>query len=134
MDPAKKDLWVTALRSGQYLQGTGVLHRRTEGNDTYCCLGVLCEVAIKAGVELSTSAHTGCRNDECTACRGNAIHTYGGFDDFLPPKIVEWAGLENGNPVTSEQFDDLVSPATLSYLNDNGKNFSEIADIIERDL
>ena len=43
---AEFDQWIAALRSGKYLQGTGVLCR-TEANSegesekTYCCLGVL---------------------------------------------------------------------------------------------
>lgn len=36
-----KQRWVEALRSGNYEQGQGVL--RTE-DDTYCCLGVLCNL------------------------------------------------------------------------------------------
>lgn len=42
MDPALKAKWVKALESGAYVQGRGQL--RTKDN-TYCCLGVLCEVA-----------------------------------------------------------------------------------------
>lgn len=40
--------WTAALRSGQYKQGKMKLRRSSmvEG-DTYCCLGVLCEVCIK---------------------------------------------------------------------------------------
>lgn len=33
--------WIAALRSGAYKQGKGRLRR----GDSYCCLGVLCEVA-----------------------------------------------------------------------------------------
>src|ERR1700722_19140718 len=40
MDPALKAKWVAALRSGEYKQGDGKLHNRTD--DSYCCLGVLC--------------------------------------------------------------------------------------------
>jgi hypothetical protein len=38
--------WVDALRSGQYPMGYGRLAPRDEnGNYSYCCLGVACEVA-----------------------------------------------------------------------------------------
>ena len=131
MDPRKKADWVAALRSGEYLQGTEVLHRRVDRVDRYCCLGVLCDVAIKSGLQISTSARPSC---SCGTCQGSKIHMYGGHDDFLPPKVVEWAGLTNGNPTTRVEIDGLPGPATLSHLNDNGKTFSEIADIIERDL
>ena len=36
-----KDKWIAALRSGKYKQGKGALQR----NESFCCLGVLCEVA-----------------------------------------------------------------------------------------
>ena len=47
MNSEVKGQWTTALRSGEYEQGNGVL--RTIDN-TYCCLGVLCELAVKANV------------------------------------------------------------------------------------
>lgn len=41
MDPAVKALWVSALRSGVYVQGYGKL-RTPVGR--HCCLGVLCDI------------------------------------------------------------------------------------------
>lgn len=38
-----KDLWVAALRSGDYAQGANAL--RTQ--DVFCCLGVLCDLSGK---------------------------------------------------------------------------------------
>lgn len=41
----KKDIaikWVEALRSGKYVQGHGQLHNAQD--NTYCCLGVLCDI------------------------------------------------------------------------------------------
>ena len=40
MTPEFKAAWVAALRSGKYEQGRGAL--RT--GDTYCCLGVACDL------------------------------------------------------------------------------------------
>jgi len=40
------DKWTTALRSGEYQQGSGCLH----DNDRYCCLGVACTIS---GIEKS---------------------------------------------------------------------------------
>lgn len=39
----QKDIWLTALRSGQYIQGTGVLceEEKMTGEHHFCCLGVL---------------------------------------------------------------------------------------------
>lgn len=47
LDPNFKKAWVSALRSGEYEQGCGTL--KTEDTDSgtvsFCCLGVLREVA-----------------------------------------------------------------------------------------
>ena len=42
MDANLKAEWITALRSGTYRQGCGVL-KNLAGE--FCCLGVLCEIA-----------------------------------------------------------------------------------------
>jgi hypothetical protein len=39
---ANRKLWVKALRSGKYKQGTKVLR---SADNAFCCLGVLCAVA-----------------------------------------------------------------------------------------
>lgn len=46
MNPNIKEQWVAALRSGEYTQGQQTLRTR---NDTFCCLGVLCDLAAKSG-------------------------------------------------------------------------------------
>ena len=43
MNPALKVKWIEALRSGKYRQGHNLLHNAA--NNTYCCLGVLLDVA-----------------------------------------------------------------------------------------
>ena len=45
MDPKLKAKWLVALRSGQFPQGKGYLHR----DEGFCCLGVL---AMVSGHEL----------------------------------------------------------------------------------
>jgi hypothetical protein len=49
--------YVHALRWGGFVQTTGVLHRpgdveREKGIPGHCCLGVMCEIAIKGGLPL----------------------------------------------------------------------------------
>lgn len=40
-----KDRWVKALRSGDYKQGQCYLvSKDIEGNKTYCCMGVICDL------------------------------------------------------------------------------------------
>ena len=41
MTPELKAKWLAALRSGEYVQGTG----HFEKDRKFCCLGVLCKVA-----------------------------------------------------------------------------------------
>lgn len=43
MDANLKKVWVEALRSGEYKQGTGQLYNYD--HNQYCCLGVLASVA-----------------------------------------------------------------------------------------
>lgn len=42
------ELWVKTLRNGEYKQGK---HRLRNSNNTFCCLGVLCDLARKDGGE-----------------------------------------------------------------------------------
>lgn len=113
--------WIAALRSGKFNQTTGVLHRTKEhGKDAegYCCLGVLCELAVAEGVITSRVDSFG------------DLVAYGpsGHTGFLPEAVDAWAELTKGyDPVLS-------SGESLSVLNDDGKSFTEIADVIEADI
>ena len=39
---AFKNKWIKALKSGKYIQGYGELYNKN--TDTYCCLGVACDI------------------------------------------------------------------------------------------
>ena len=110
MDFAVKAQWVAALRSGKYKQGK---HRLRSDADEFCCLGVLCDISPAA-------RWNGTR----------AVGDSGGIEDAsiidLPRSVQHWAGLPTTGPV--------VKRGSLSALNDQGVPFSEIADLIERDL
>lgn len=111
MKPNKKNIrkWVAALRSGDYTQTTGMLHRL---NDGYCCLGVACEISGIAGWEMFGNS---------TTC------WYSDSSEDLPDSVVGWLGIEDRNPTIREY--DRMSAAEL---NDNGCSFSLIADMIEQ--
>lgn len=44
MTPQLKAKWIEALRSGEYKQTTGILRYVDNGEESFCCMGVLCEV------------------------------------------------------------------------------------------
>lgn len=113
MNPVAKELWLAALRSGKYTQGTGSLLK----DGKYCCLGVLCEVAIESGEEVKRDT---CQVEECYCGSG----AFDGYTSFHPVSVGEWADL---HPNDSEAN-------TLAGMNDGGKPFTEIADWIEENL
>lgn len=138
MNPEVKALWVTALRSGEYQQGQGVLRR----NDHYCCLGVLCELAVAAeGVDVS---HVARKTNTVGVDNKTTTYTNHRYDDeatVLPPAVLEWSGLDHSNPDTSVTASEVPKPArspntlvSVAELNDGGWSFEQIADVIERDF
>lgn len=108
--------WVAALRSGKYKQGKGRLHKVDASNHhKYCCLGVLCDV-VGAPKE-----------------RVGSVFYYGGRAGVLPNVVVDLVGMHS--------VEGTLGDTSLTYLNDiylnDGevgprKNFSQIADIIEK--
>lgn len=115
-----KEAWLEALRSGEYEQGTGKLQSR-EGE--FCCLGVLCDLAVKAGVIPPPEA------DE----ESGSYH-YGEDAAFaLPPEeVLAWAGLEQPSPEVAVEGTDGRWTYELVTLNDNdGYTFAEIATVVE---
>lgn len=104
MDKHLKKRWVTALRSGQYTQGTGCLRNGSK----FCCLGVLCDLRNPSGWE------------EC-----------GPEHNVYYPGTYRFAGrladLES-NIVDAEAQRHLVR------MNDLGASFATIADWIEVNL
>lgn len=122
-----KARWTAALRSGEWEQGHGSLNEHGK----LCCLGVLCEEAVKDGVITADSV-----------IRREFYTSYAGATDVLPRQVREWAGLPGAdgehnpnNPVVT--VDGKV--VSLAELND-GENgwephtFEQIADIIDAQL
>lgn len=69
--------WAEALESGEFSQGFGYLRTR----DSYCCLGVACEVFIRDGGTLQT------RLVYKRANAGPTHVSYNGRCDGLPPVV-----------------------------------------------
>lgn len=130
MNPVVKAPLLEALRSGQYQQGDSYLHYR----DTFCCLGVSCELGIKAGI-IPESA---------PADSDGYVYRYAGEAHGLPDKMQDWANLDSLGEFTSDaplfidedethEEGDGFHEVTLADLNDTyGFNFAEIADFIEK--
>lgn len=136
------DLWVAALRSGKYKQGQKAL-RPT--NDTFCCLGVLCDIAPKeVGTWSNKALDEGFNyigdidNDEFDEDyrigEGNEERVSLVEGGECPQAVQQWAGLNDsvGTPRGTKAVDKtLHSLATLN--DDHGYTFDQIADLIERD-
>lgn len=115
MKPELKKLWVEALRSGEYKQTQDQLCHK-DGNDySYCCLGVLCEVAVKAGLPITINFD----EEEPKAYD---------FKETTNTADLHWRLLEEFE-LTSEDQSELID------LNDDKEApFTEIADYIEKNL
>ncbi len=135
MDPGIKAKWLAALRSGEFTQGRNYLAMGA----TYCCLGVLCELAARAGV-VDKRLHSGYEDEQ------HAPRLYGSNLSELPSPVMLWADLDGDPLVIVDALpvkslgvaipNELLSEekVTLAALNDAGVLFREIADIIEREL
>lgn len=136
MNPEIRSQWLADLRDGTRTQGTG----RMRGNGgSQCCLDVLAEQAVKAGIiEAPTKS---------TNVAAGFVYYYFDKDgkerwedSVLPLPVAQWAGLGLcTNPEVQwenreEHFDceDDCHNTVLSEVNDSGEvDFPQIADLIE---
>jgi hypothetical protein len=127
MNETIKRQWIDALRSGEYKQGKKKL-RSTENQ--FCCLGVLCDLAAKQGIGKWDACPAG-EDRFYFSDEKKPPHPFAKTSSGIEPTdaVCEWAGLENADPIVSENEED-----TLSFLNDLGKDFETIAIYIERVL
>ena len=135
MNQRVKKLWVEALRSGEYQQGTGALKRYREldfkadgtygpvdpKDCTFCCLGVLTDLYI--------------RETEGAAWENGEFFypAFRGEEAILHPDVAEWAGIDT-NPRLDLGEGSPSSRGGIAALNDGGETFTTIADLIEEQL
>lgn len=117
MNKRVKKLWLEALRSGEYLQTKETLWKKDpNGNDSFCCLGVLTNLYVEETGDLSAWDETTVLSEAC----------------------VNWAGIIDQKFRLRQQEVVLPKPVRgmrlLTDLNDKGMSFSEIADVIEDQL
>ncbi len=103
---AKK--WVAALRSEEFKQGTGYLH---PDKDTWCCLGVACELYRREKVG-----------------EWDEQHAFLSIQHILPIPVMQWLGLSDPNGSYTLPFNE---SSALDSDNDNACTFEDIAAIIE---
>jgi hypothetical protein len=114
-DNAKR--WIEALKSGKYFQGQGVLHQRKNAYNLFCCLGLACHLYQEASGDLDVKVNN------------LGGYSYDGDTVYLPPAVRDWLGLNDctGN-IDGEAG---LTVQSLTYINDNGWTFAEIAEFIE---
>ena len=119
MNKRIKKQWTTELRS-EWIQGEGQL---MDGDDRACCLGVLCDIAIREGIIKPWKYDA---NDGNWKVDGSYVD--------LPIAVMKWARLESSDPV--------INGINLSKHNDgytaeeiiSPKSFEEIANLIDDNL
>jgi hypothetical protein len=132
-----KAQWVAALRSGEYKQGKWRLRLDAspatgkpwaDGKPRYCCLGVLCELAVAAGIIERAPVGYWASSDHLAK-----------ISSVLPLAVAEWAGLRNGGLMTDPYIPTELLP--LSCINDGSgptgkgsRRFPAIATLIEEQL
>lgn len=127
LDPELKSKWVAALRSGKYKQGKYRLRKKDE---TYCCLGVLCDIT-------DPTKWTGRGPDESYGYNNPSMIGIPPFDVIENIKVTitaEMVEMMNNSPHyrwKSENIDYLIG---LDKLNDSCElTFEQIANIVEKD-
>lgn len=102
--------WVEALESGNYRQTTSYLARPILGGTDmgYCCLGVLCDLAVKEGV---------IPEPVMTYDEDSRVLSFDGATRDLPLSVFEWAGLNDGD-VTLDIPDSLANDTETTPLKD----------------
>lgn len=127
--------WLEALESGEYEQGEGrLVSAKANGTYEYCCMGVACALAEKAGiVELRlTGRFQGDDADFVDPRTGGKSYT-----GYLPDVVAEWMGIDLGLGLVTYDV-ALQVPATgeiiaATIANDmRHLTFPEIADGLRR--
>jgi hypothetical protein len=127
--------WIKALRSGKFKQGRGTLKQyNSKRQAQHCCLGVLCDLynqdmkKNKKKTLLEKVYH----NDYYFS---NGYSRFAGKKWYLPKNVMKWAGLKNSlGKFYIEDFDNdlYLGENSLADLNDTGKKFKTISNIIEK--
>jgi len=109
MNPKIKRRWLQALRSGKYTQGKNVLHKIK--SDEYCCLGVLCEIAVKDRIIPAP---------EVELVKNRRCYSYDDEARFPSETVLNWAGLDG------------YAAQRIAEVNDSSDSFEEVIPTIHK--
>jgi hypothetical protein len=118
MNQEIKQKWIEALKSDEYRQGKLALKNY---DDTFCCLGVLCDLYIKEKGLKWTAPIEGSQGYYTLCTETDRARTH------LPDEVVTWADMDS-------RYGSYVEGSSLMADNDNGKSFLEIANIIRENF
>lgn len=126
MNAQIKAQWVKALLSGAYMPGKGFLATRrpqATAPQTYSALGVLCELAIQAGIQVV-------KHEQASRWLPFYIETtYDGENLALPPAVAQWADIA---PLPWLRLPDGRGISNLAFISgQHDGTFAEIVELIE---
>lgn len=138
--------WLKALRSGKYKQGRGALCQiDKKGNESFCCLGVLCDMYNK---EQKRNKKKGLKVKKLDrdhwmvgdlSSKPSFVCSYNDCDGTLPTAVIKWAGFRSENHDGTFDSWDVPELITLNDGSDKkygdgtkARSFKQIADIIEQ--
>jgi hypothetical protein len=105
--------WLAALESGEYRRGVNALRIEGKASNSYCCLGLACEISNLGSWD------------------GSDYKIDGRIDssDILGPVMRNWLGLKesSGRFTTHDLYED-----SLVDRNDGGMSFKKIAKVIRK--
>jgi hypothetical protein len=115
MNRSIRDLWAASLKDGSFKQGK---YQLRDLDDYYDATGVLCELAVSAGVIDPPKKRT---KPEAQLFFG---YDYGHktYGTQVPQPVLYWAGLTQ------------YTAYHVALMGDRGKKFPEIAEWIEENL
>jgi hypothetical protein len=118
MNPEIEKIWIEALLSGEYKQGSGYLKLRVGNEISFCCLGVLCDLYQKQnsiGIDLWIKGE-------------EQFFKIFGEGKILPVEVKNWAELNSCRGLNL-LIDGQTGPMTEH--NDRGASFAQIAEAMK---
>lgn len=103
------NFWLTSIRSWTHVQGTGFLR---SNDDKHCILGVLADLAVVYKKVVRT--------------QDKESYLYDGNRFMLPANVLLWSGIKNPHGYSTH------IGKSLTDLNDSGKSWTDLADLIEK--